>query len=167
MSDAAAMADRDALLARYAAGVDAVRAALAGADDAALDARPADGGWTAREVVHHLADSESKSMSRLRQILVGAEPEIQAYDQDAWASTLPYDLPIEPALAVFTAVRSYSVATLATLTEEDWSKAAHHPEHDRPYSVEAWLQLYADHGHEHAEQIRAARASLGEAAVTS
>lgn len=159
--------DRDALLARYASGVDAVRAALDGLDDRELDARPADGGWTAREVVHHLADSESKSMSRLRQILVGAEPEIQAYDQDEWAASLPYDLPIEPALAVFAAVRTYSLATLGTLTEADWTKSARHPEHEAPYSVEAWLQIYADHGHDHAEQIRAARASLGESAVTS
>ena len=104
--------DRDALIARYAGGVDAVRAALAGADDAELDARPADGGWTARECVHHLADSEARSMSRLRQLVAGAEDEIQAYDQDAWAAGLPYHLPIDGALAVLDAVRAYSLTTL-------------------------------------------------------
>ena len=159
--------DRDALIARYAGGVDAVRAALAGADDPELDARPPDGGWTARECVHHLADSEARSMSRLRQLVAGAEDEIQAYDQDAWAAGLPYDLPIDGALAVLEAVRAYSLATLRTLTDDDWTKGARHPEHDRPYTVEAWLEIYAEHPYEHAEQIGAARASARDAAVTS
>jgi hypothetical protein len=155
--------DRDRLLARYAGGVDAVRAALAGADDAELDARPAEGGWTARECVHHLADSEARSMSRLRQLVVGAEPDIQPYDQDAWADGLPYHLPIDPALAVLAAVRTYSLTTLQSLTDADWTKAGRHPEHDEPYTVQAWLEIYAEHPYEHAAQISGARASLGDA----
>lgn len=158
--------DRDALIARYAGGVDAVRTALAGADDAELDARPADGGWTARECVHHLADSEARSMSRLRQLVAGAEDEIQAYDQDAWAAGLPYHLPIDGALAVLEAVRAHSLATLGSLTDTDWAKSARHPEHVEPYTVEGWLAIYAEHPYEHAAQIAAARASAG-AAVTS
>jgi hypothetical protein len=159
--------DRDALIARYAGGVDAVRAALAGADDTELDARPSDGGWTARECAHHLADSEARSMSRLRQLVAGAEDEIQAYDQDAWAVGLPYHLPIDGALAVLDAVRAYSLATLRTLTDDDWVKGARHPEHDRLYTVEAWLEIYAEHPYEHAAQITAARASARDAALTS
>ena len=158
--------DRDALIARYAGGADAVRAALAGADDAELDARPADGGWTARECVHHLADSEARSMSRLRQLVAGAEGEIQAYDQDAWADGLPYQLPIDSAFAVLEAVRAYSLATLGSLDEADWAKAARHPEFDEPYTVEGWLAIYAEHPYEHAAQIAAARAAAG-ASVTS
>lgn len=151
------MTDRDALIDRYAAGYDAVVAALAGATEAELDARPADGGWTAREVVHHLADSESRSMSRLRQVVAGSEPEVQPYDQDAWAEALPYHLPIEPALAVLAAVRAYSLATIRSLDEAQWSRAATHPEHDLPYSVDLWLETYAEHAFEHAAQITAAR----------
>ena len=159
--------DRDALIAKYAGGVDAVRAALAGADDAELDARPGDGGWTARECAHHLADSEARSMSRLRQLVAGSEPDIQAYDQDAWAAGLPYHLPIDAALAVLEAVRAYSLLTLGSLEEDDWAKAGRHAEHDEPYTVEAWLAIYAEHPYEHAAQITAARASAGERAVTS
>lgn len=60
---------RTELLARYRAGVDEVDAALVGADGADLDAVPSDGGWTARMVIHHLADSESNSYLRVRKLL--------------------------------------------------------------------------------------------------
>ncbi len=153
--------DRDALLDRYAAGTDAVRAALAGATDAQLDARPADGGWTAREIAHHLADSEARSMLRLRQLLADDAPVIEVYDQDGWAERLPYDGPVEPPLAVVAAVRALSLATLRRLGPHDWARAGRHPEHDEPYSVERWLELYADHPHDHADQIRSAMTAAG------
>ena len=153
--------DRRALLDRYAAGYDAVVDALAGVTDAELDVRPADGGWTARECVHHLADSEARSMLRLRQLLADDDPVIEGYDQDEWARRLPYDGPVDEPLAVVRAVRALSMATLRTLTEEQWSRAGRHPEHDEPYSVARWLELYAEHPHEHAAQITAARSSGG------
>ena len=150
--------DRAALLDRYAAGYDAVVAALDGATDAELDARPADGGWTARECVHHLADSEARSMLRLRQLLADDDAVLEAYDQDVWAARLPYDGPVDVPLAVVQAVRALSQATLARLSDADWSRAGRHPEHDEPYTIERWLELYAEHPHEHAAQISAARA---------
>jgi hypothetical protein len=150
---------REELIQRYARGYDEVVAALEGASDAELDARPADGGWTAREVVHHLADSESKSMLRLRQLLAEDDPVIEPYDQDRWAARLRYDGPVDVPLAVVAAVRRQSLATIRTLAGTDWSRAGRHPEHDGPYSVERWLAIYADHPYEHAEQIRAARAA--------
>jgi len=151
--------DHDALLDRYAAGYDAVVASLDGATAAQLDARPADGGWTARECVHHLADSEARSMLRLRQLMADDEPVIEVYDQDRWAARLPYDGPVEEPLTVVRAVRALSLATLARLGPDDWARAGRHPEHDTPYSVERWLELYAEHPHEHAAQIAAALTS--------
>lgn len=153
--------DRSALIDRYAAGYDAVVDALDGATEAELDARPADGGWTARECVHHLADSESRSMLRLRTLLAADEPAIEAYDQDQWARRLPYDGPVEEPLAVVGAVRAFSLATLRRLGEEDWARAGRHPEHAEPYAVDTWLAVYAEHPHEHAGQIRTARAAAG------
>lgn len=151
--------DRSDLLARYAAGYDAVVDALAGATDADLDARPVDGGWTARECVHHLADSEARSMLRLRQLLAEDDPLIAPYDQDRWAERLDYRGPIDAPLAVVRAVRSFSLATVQRLDEAAWSRAGRHPEHDEPYTVAAWLAIYAEHPYEHAAQIRAARAT--------
>ena len=151
--------DRDALLDRYAAGYDAVVAALAGATDAELDARPADGGWTARECVHHLADSEARSMLRLRQLLADDDPVLEVYDQDAWAARLPYDGPLDEPLDVVRAVRALSLATLRRVGDDAFARAGRHPEHAEPYSVTTWLELYASHPYEHAEQISAARRS--------
>jgi hypothetical protein len=157
------MVDRAGLVDRYAEGAAAVRAALEGASEAELDARPPDGGWTAREVVHHLADSEARSMIRLRQLLAEDSAEIQVYDQDEWAARLPYSGPIDAPLAVLDAVRSFSLLTLRTLDEGSpaWARAGRHVEWDEPYTVTKWLELYAEHPYEHADQIRAARASVG------
>src|SRR5215210_7184032 len=107
--------DLATLLDRYARGYDAVVAAVDGATDAELDARPADGGWTARECVHHLADSEARSMLRLRQLLADDDAVLEVYDQDAWAARLPYDGSVAEPLAVVAAVRALSLATVARL----------------------------------------------------
>jgi hypothetical protein len=156
--------DRRAAIDRYASGYDAVAAALEGITETELDHRPADGGWTAREVVHHLADSEARSMLRLRQLVAGDIDVIEAYDQDRWAAALPYHLPIDAPLAVVAAVRALSLATLEQLDDGAWDRAAAHPEHPEPYTVERWLGLYSEHPHDHAAQIAAARregASVG------
>ena len=149
---------RRTLIDRYREGPEAVRAALEGAGPHDLDARPAPGEWTAREIVHHLADSETISTIRLRRLLAEDSPQIVAYDQDEYARVLHYDRPWERSFAVFVAVRAANAELLELLDEADWSRAGTHTE-DGPYSVDRWLALYAAHGRDHAAQIRAARAS--------
>jgi hypothetical protein len=99
-------------------------------------------------------------MLRLRQLLADDDAVIEVYDQDAWAERLPYDGPLDEPLAVVRAVRAFSLATLRRV-DGVWDRAGRHPEHDEPYSVATWLELYASHPYEHAEQIRAARATGG------
>jgi len=149
---------RRSLVDRYSAGPAAVRDALAGAVDADLDRRPADGGWTARQVVHHLADSETTSAIRLRRLLAEDDPVIAGYDQDRFAEVLRYDRPIERSLALFEAVRASTGELLATLDDADFARTGSHTEGGR-YGVETWLALYAAHAFDHAEQIRDARAA--------
>lgn len=149
-------AERSALIDRYRDGIDEVDKALAGATAAELDRRPAPNEWSAREVAHHLADSETMSTIRLRRLLAEDEPLIQAYDEAEFARRLHCDRPIEPSVAVFAAVRTANIELLNTLTEGEWARTGTHSG-DGPYSVEAWLQIYADHGHDHADQIRRAR----------
>jgi hypothetical protein len=151
-------AERTALIDRYAAGPAEVLAALADITAEELDRRPAAGGWTAREVTHHLADSETNSYVRLRRMLAVDGADIQDYDEAAWAASplLGYDGPVELPLAVFRAVRESSAALLRQLDAAEFARGGHHPEHDR-YSVQIWLQIYADHAYDHAEQIRRAR----------
>lgn len=149
-------ARRRELVERYRAGYEAIVAALAGLDEAALDRRPGDGGWTAREVVHHTADSEMTSAIRLRRLIAEDEPLIVGYDGDEFARRLHYaERAIEPALAAIAAARSTTAQILDGLSEADWQRSGRHSEYG-PYGVERWLEIYAGHCHDHADQIRKA-----------
>src|SRR5688572_1928712 len=114
---------RRLLLARYADGPRVVSEAWARVPEVRRDRRPADGGWTAREVIHHLADSEALSHGRVRQLLADEAPRIAAYDQDRWAAALHYDRPAETSLAVLVAVRASTVALLAEIGPADWERS--------------------------------------------
>ena len=120
-----------------------------------LDRQP-DDGWSARQVVHHLADSEMRSAIRLRQLIAEDDPVIQGYDEPEYARRLFYDRPIETSLAAFKAARDSCVEILDRLGEEQWQRSGTHTE-SGPYSVADWLEIYAAHALDHAAQIRAAR----------
>jgi hypothetical protein len=150
-------AERRALIQRYRAGYNEVVAALEGISDEELDARPAPEDWTAREVVHHLGDSEMRSAMRLRQLLAEDEPIIQAYDEPEWARRLHYDRPIGWSLDAFRAARASTAELLDLMDDSDWKRAGSHEE-SGPYSAEDWLSIYAFHAEDHAAQIRRARA---------
>jgi DinB superfamily len=146
---------RRELLQRYADGADEVDRALDAITPEGLDRRPSNDGWTARQVVHHLADSESMAYIRLRRLIAEDSPAIQGYDEPEYARRLHYDRPIEPSLAVLRAVRGASLQLLRSLSPDEWERAGTHSE-SGPYSVDAWLSIYADHPRDHAAQIRAA-----------
>jgi len=147
---------RSALVAQYEAGPEVLRAAVDGLTDVELDHRPADGGWTPREVVHHVADSEMTSAIRLRRLIAEEDPLIVGYDGDEFARRLHYaNRPIEPALAAVEAARATTAQILHGLTDAEWSRAGTHSE-SGPYGVEAWLEIYAVHCDDHAQQIREA-----------
>src|SRR2546429_3044275 len=113
--------ERDALVQSYTQGHSVVVEALAGITPAELDARHDD--WTAREVVHHLADSEMTSAIRLRRLLTEDAPVISGYDEAAFARLLHYgQRPIGPALDAFRAARSTSAQLLELLSDDDWSR---------------------------------------------
>ena len=148
--------DRPALLDQFRTGYADVEAAIAGATDADLDHPAPDGGWTAREVVHHLADSEGIAYIRLRRLIAEDDPLIQGYDEPEYARRLHYDRPITSSLAVLRAVRAASLELLESLTPAEWDRHGTHSE-SGPYPVDRWLEIYAGHSHDHANQIRAAR----------
>ena len=149
-------------VAAYAAATRAFEEQVSGLDHAKLDVKHPEG-WSPRQVIHHLADSEAQSYARLRRLV--AEPEgsiIQGYDEGAWAANpaLGYEAdPIEPPLAVFSAVRAGSLAVLQHLTNADLARYGEHSERGR-FTIDDWLRVYAKHPTEHGGQL--AKALRGE-----
>jgi uncharacterized damage-inducible protein DinB len=153
--------ERQALITQYAAGFEEVARSLAGFPPEALTARPLPGKWSAAEIVHHLADSESISAQRLRALLVQQRAIIHAYDQDAYAARLRYnERPIEPALEAFRAARATTVQLLHAMSDEDWARPGWHTESGL-YTPETWLRIYAAHARGHAGQIHRLRDAVG------
>ena len=147
---------RQELIDRYKDGYRAVADAILGATDEELDAHPAPDKWSAREIVHHLADSEMTAAIRLRLLLAVDNPGIVGYDQDEFARRLYYDRPIEASLEAFKAARRTTAEVMERMTEAEWSREGTHTEHGS-YPVSTWLEIYAAHAHAHAEQILVAR----------
>ena len=113
-------------------------------------------GWSARQIIHHVADSEAQSYARIRRLV--AEPEgsvIQGYDEGAWAECekLGYkDAPVENSIAVYAAVRAGSLDVLKRLEESDLLKFGEHSESGK-FTIEKWLVNYTKHPLDHGDQL--------------
>jgi hypothetical protein len=152
--------ERNELIAKYAAGYEEVINALNGFPADSLAAHPIPGKWSAREIVHHLGDSETTSGWRLRKLLVEDNPVIQGYDQDQFATRLRYnERDMGPALEAFRCARETNMQVLNLMKDDDWTRAGTHSE-SGSYSTEDWLTIYASHAHNHASQIRRLRDAL-------
>jgi hypothetical protein len=154
--------ERERLVALYRDGYRAVVDSLHGVTEEQLDARPAPGKWSPREIVHHLADSEMTAAVRLRLLLATDRPTIHAYDQDEFSRRLHYDRPHQSSLEAFRYAREATAQILDRLGEDEWLREGTHTE-SGSFGVLKWLQIYAEHAHRHAQQIIEAR----DAAATS
>lgn len=148
--------ERERMIALYRDGYRAVAEALHNATEEQLGAKPGPGKWSAREIVHHLADSEMTAAIRLRRLLAEDRPTIHGYDQDEFARRLHYDRPHETSLEAFRYARECTAQILERLTEADWLREGTHSEAGS-YGVEKWLEIYSQHAHRHARQIVVAR----------
>jgi hypothetical protein len=146
------------LIERYEQGPRLVFDALAGITAAELDHPEAPGEWSPRQVVHHLADSETTSVTRFFRLLVEDRPAIKSYDQDHFAAVLFYDRPIDNSLGLFRSSRETAALVLRRLGPDDWRRIGVHSD-DGEFTVADWLRSYARHAEDHADQIRRARAS--------
>lgn len=152
---------RQELIEQYKDGYRVVAEALVGIREQELDAHPAPGKWSARQIVHHLADSEMTAAIRLRLLVAEERPEIRGYDQERFARALYYDRPYERSLEAFRFARETTADILDRMTDADWAREGTHSEHGR-YPVTRWLEIYAEHAHNHAAQIRRARQVAGQ-----
>ena len=115
-------------------------------------------GWTPRQIIHHMADSESQSAARLRRILAQPGTQILGYDEEAWSecAALGYrTFPIENSLALYKAARASSLEVLQNLADSDLAKFAIHSERGT-LTLEDWLHMYTSHPVDHANQLREA-----------
>ncbi len=152
--------ERNELIAKYADGYNEVMRALENFPQRSLGEHPIPGKWSAREIVHHLGDSETTAAIRLRRLLVEDNAAIQGYDQDLYATTFKYnDRDMAPALEAFRSARETTRQILDVMTEEQWKREGTHNEAGK-YGTETWLSIYAAHAHNHAAQIRRLRDAL-------
>ena len=132
-----------------------------GLDDAQLDTPYRPGGWTIRQLVHHVADSHMNAYCRFRHGLTMEWPAIFAYDQAAWAELPDSALPVAVSLQIIEGVHERWVATLHAVPEAAWTGRGYvHPENGRQTLVEV-LQSYAWHARHHLAHVVGCRGRMG------
>ncbi len=143
------------LAARYEASTQEFLALIAALKESDLDRADSEG-WTPRQVIHHVADSEAQSYARLRRLIAEPGTAIQGYDEGKWAesATLGYSaIDVAPSIEVFAAVRKSSHLLLQRLSESELENKGVHSESGE-YSIHTWLDTYTNHPLDHANQIR-------------
>jgi uncharacterized damage-inducible protein DinB len=137
-----------------------LRAAISGLSDAQLDTPYRQGGWTVRQVVHHLADSHANAYIRVKLALTEEWPTVKPYDEAAWAKLVDSRLPLEGSLATFDALHARWLALLASLSHDDFQKGFTHPALGRQ-SLDQSLAMYAWHSRHHTAHITSLRQRQG------
>jgi hypothetical protein len=140
---------------------DRFRTAVHGLDDARLDTQYRPGGWTVRQVVHHVADSHMNAYVRFRLALTENEPTVKPYDQAAWAELADARTgPVATSLSLIDGIHARWVALAGSLPDAAFSRAYLHPKDGRvPLGVV--LAVYAWHGRHHAAHITGLRERMG------
>lgn len=138
-----------------------LRAAAKGLSEAQLDTPYRPGGWTVRQVVHHMPDSHLNSYVRFKLALTEDEPTIKPYAEDRWAELADTKTtPVEVSLTLLESLHDRWVRLLRSLTPEDWKRTFRHPELGA-MTLEKTLALYAWHGRHHVAHIIALRERSG------
>ena len=149
--------EREAAIARIEKAPATLRAAVAGMSDAKLDSTYRDGGWTLRQVVHHLADSHVNSYTRFRLALTEHHPRIKAYDEAKWAELDDARaMPVEVSLSLLDALHERWVRLLRSMKPGDFERTIDHPENGT-MSLDQLVAMYAWHCDHHIAHIDLAR----------
>jgi hypothetical protein len=158
---AVSMETRRTLISQIAAAPAALRDAVRGLDDRQLDTPYRDGGWTVRQVIHHVPDSHMNAYVRFKLALTEENPVIKPYDEAAWAQAADTArTPVDVSLTLLEALHRRWVVLLESLAPADFARPLVHPDYG-PLTIDWLLQLYAWHGRHHAAHVAELRKREG------
>lgn len=130
-----------------------LRSATQDLTDEQLDIPYREGGWTIRQIVHHLADSHMNSYVRFKLALTEDHPTIKGYDQDAWAAGKDATFSIDSSLQILDGLHIRLVAVLENMTNEDYKRTLFHPEMKKSLPLDFMSALYGWHSRHHLTQV--------------
>jgi hypothetical protein len=137
-----------------------LNAAIADLTDKQLDTPYREGGWSPRQIVHHIADSHMNAFVRMKLILTEDNPKLKTYDQDLWARMNDYSRDIAPSTSIITGLQERMADLLENTSDADLAKTADHPDNGL-MSLQNLLDMYAEHGRNHVQQIVGLRKKMG------
>jgi DinB superfamily len=129
-----------------------LQTAISGLNQAQLDTPYREGGWTVRQLVHHIADSHANAYVRTKLALTEDWPTIKPYDEAAWARLADSRLPIDGSLEMIGALHERWVTLLESLSDADFQRGYNHPENGRQ-NLATMLAIYAWHSRHHTAHI--------------
>ncbi len=130
-----------------------VRNAVIGLTENQLNTPYRPGGWTIKQVVHHLADSHMNSLIRFKWALTEENPTIKTYEESEWAMLPDYRLPVESSLKMLEGIHLHLTTLFESMTDEEWSRTFYHPEMKIDVSLKRNLGLYSWHSRHHMAHI--------------
>jgi hypothetical protein len=153
-------AQREEWIAQVAEAPARLRAAVEGLTDAQLDTPYRDGGWTVRQVAHHVPDSHMNAYIRVKLALTEDAPAVKTYEEAEWASLPDAELPVDISLTLLETLHRRWVHLLRSLDEQQWKRTFRHPDWGN-ISLENTLGLYAWHGRHHVAHVTGLRERNG------
>lgn len=130
-----------------------LRQAIISLNEKQLDTQYRTGGWTIRQVVHHVADSHMNALIRLKLALTEENPTIKTYEEADWALLADYRMPVESSLKILEGVHLHWASILESLNEEEWNRTFLHPASDNVTQLKKAVALYAWHSKHHLAHV--------------
>lgn len=131
-------------------------------DEAQIDTPYREGGWTVRQLVHHVADSHINAYTRFKLGITEDNPTIRTYEEKAWANTADvFGEPINVSLTLLHALHRRWYAAIVHFTDADWERTIYHPVLDKQINLWFLLGMYAWHGRHHVAHITTLRQQKG------
>lgn len=131
-----------------------LESAIENLDEYQLNTPYRDGGWTVKQLVHHVADSHINAYMRFKLALTESTPTIKPYDEKLWANLKDVEnVPVNISITLLYTLHTRWHAAILHLTDEEWKRSIYHPEHKKEFSLWHLLDMYAWHGKHHVAHI--------------